>query len=70
MARAEGSSLEQAFGLRPRRFFVLGSRLIYAPVWVLVWEFPPERQLIAPLYSGGQSGLLCSGLLSVLVFVG
>jgi hypothetical protein len=23
---------------------------------VLVYEFPPERQLIAPLYSGGQSG--------------
>ena len=44
MARAEGSSLEQAFGLRPRRLFR--------------WEFrrdPPERQLIAPLYSGGQS---------------
>ena len=36
MARAEGSSLEQAFGLRPRRFFVLGSRLIYAPVLVRV----------------------------------
>ena len=38
-ANGEGAkrlSREQASGLRPRRFFVLGSRLIYAPVWVLV----------------------------------
>ena len=47
MARAEGSSLEQAFGLRPPRLFRCGFR-----------RDPPERQLIAPLYSGGQSDFL------------
>jgi len=38
-ANGEGAkrlSLEQAFGLRPRRSFAFGSRLIYAPVWVWV----------------------------------
>ena len=45
MARAEGSSREQAFGLRPPRIFRCEFR-----------RDPPERLLIAPLYSGGQSG--------------